>query len=258
MIRLAPSPAHAAPTAKPAATVEQPLSFGSDYVDRRLGGGLLRRAVHEVFAGSVEDGSAAAGFTLMLAMRACPIGGRVIWIRDQKCARGSGTLHAVGLVELGFDPDDLVLVDAPDTLAVLRAGADSVKCGQVGAVVMEPCGKAPLLDLTASRRLSLAAAASGVPTLILRVDAAPQPSAAQTRWQVASAPSAPLPANAPGNPAFTLTLLRHRGGVAGFETRLEWNRDARCFAPLSGGVSTAAADRADHVLHFPGQYARVA
>jgi protein ImuA len=154
-------------------------------------------------------------------------------------------------LELGLDPAGLILVETPDTLAALRAGADIVKCGQVGAVVIEPWGKAPLLDLTASRRLSMAAAASGVLTLVVRVEAAPMPSAAQTRWQVASAPSAPLPAEAPGHPAFDIALLRHRGGIAGFETRVEWNRDTRSFAPLPGGLPAVPAIGADQAQPWP-------
>jgi protein ImuA len=166
-------------------------------------------------------------------------------VREDKGERAGGRLCAAGLAELGFDPDRLIQISAPDTLAVLRAGADSVKCGQVGAVVIEPWGKAPLLDLTASRRLSMAAAASGVLTLMLRVDAVPVPSAAQTRWEVASAPSAPLAACAPGFPAFDISLLRHRGGISGLAARLEWNRDERKFALLSGSASADAAVGAD-------------
>ena len=227
------------------AVTDRVMTFGIDSIDRRLGGGLAHRALHEVFAASVEDASAAAAFAVMTAMRACPAGRPVLWVREERCGRRGGHLHVAGLAELGFDPGDLVLVEAQDTLAVLRAGADIVKCGQVGAVVIEPWGKAPLLDLTASRRLSMAAAVSGVLTLALRVDAQPMPSAAQTRWQVAAAPSSPLAANAPGHPAFDIVLLRHRGGIAGFEARVEWNRDIRSFAPLSGGVPAVPAVGAD-------------
>jgi protein ImuA len=223
------------------AVVERPVTFGIESIDNRIGGGLTPGALHEVFAASSDNASAAAAFAVMTAMRACALGRPVLWVREQRCGRHTGHLHAAGLAELGFDPDDLVLVEAPDTLAVLRAGADIVRCGQVGAVVIEPWGKAPLLDLTASRRLSMGAAASGVLTLVLRVDAEPMPSAAQTRWQVAAAPSSPLVANAPGRPAFDIALLRHRGGIAGFETRVEWNRDTRSFAPLSGSVPAVPA-----------------
>lgn len=229
------------------------VTFGAEAIDARLGGGLARGALHEFYAAAVEDSSAAAAFAVALAMRGGSRGKPVVWVREKQCAARTGHLYAAGLVELGFDPDDLFLVDAPDTRAVLRAGADIVKCGEVGAVVIEPWGKAPLLDLTASRRLSMAASASGVLTLMLRVDAQPAPSAAQTRWQVASAPSSLLVANAPGNPAFDIVLLRHRSGIAGFETHLEWNRDAKSFgpraeqifAPLSGRVPADAVFRTD-------------
>ena len=230
--------------------IEKLVAFGADEIDQRIGGGLTKCALHEVFAATGEDSSAAAAFASMIAMRACPAGQPMIWIRERRCNRHIGQLYAAGLAEFGIDPNDLVLVDAPDTLAVLRAGADIVKYGQVGAVVIEPRGKAPLLDLTASRRLSMAAATSGVLTLVLRVDAEPMPSAAQTRWQVAAAPSSPLAANAPGHPAFDIALLRHRGGVAGFEARLEWNRDTRSFAPLSGGVPAIPAFGADQAQPF--------
>ncbi len=231
----------------PAAPARAPLpvvTFGAGAIDARLGGGLARGALHEFYAAAAEDSSAAAVFAVALAMRGVSRGRPVVWIREKQCAARVGHLYAAGLVELGFDPDDLFLVDAPDTRAVLRAGADIVKCGDVGAVIIEPYGKALLLDLTASRRLSMAAAVSGVLTLMLRVDAEPMPSAAQTRWQVASAPSSPLAANAPGNAAFDIVLLRHRSGIPGFEAHLEWNRDTKSFgpifAPLSGRVPADA------------------
>jgi protein ImuA len=233
---------------KHGALAGKPVTFGIDAIDNRIEGGLAQRALHEVFAASADDSSAAAAFAVMIAMRACPIHRPILWVRENRCGRQTGRLHAAGLAELGIDPSDLVLIDAPDTLAVLRAGADIVKCGQVGAVVIEPWGKAPSLDLTASRRLSMAAAASGVLTLVLRVDAEPMPSAAQTRWQVAAAPSFPLATNAPGHPAFNIALLRHRGGISGFETRLEWNSDTRSFAPLSSSVPAVPAFGEDQKL----------
>ena len=232
-------------TVKQGALAGNRVTFGTDVIDSRVEGGLAQRALHEIFARSAEDGSAAAAFAVMISLRACPVGRPILWVRENRCGRQTGHLHAAGLAELGIDPSDLVLIDAPDTLAVLCAGADIVKCGQVGALVIEPWGKAPLLDLTASRRLSMAAAASGVLTLVLRMDADPMPSAAQTRWRVSAAPSFPLAANAPGYPAFNIALLRHRSGISGFETCLEWNSDTRSFAPLSGGVPAVPALGAD-------------
>jgi protein ImuA len=212
------------------------VALGAQALDGRLGGGLAGAALHEVYG----DDSAAA-FALLLAWRgseAKPI----FWVRERARARFGARLFGHGLSELGIAPDVLFLVDAPDTIAALRAGADIARCSAVGAVIIEPIGKAPALDLTASRRLALAAGQSGVMTLLLRTGADPMPSAAHTRWRVTSAPSTPFPANAPGFPTFDISLLRHRGGIAGIEARLEWNRDRQSFdqAPLSSGVSAAA------------------
>jgi len=217
------------------------VAFGAEALDSRLSGGLVRAALHEVYAGADLDATAAAAFALLLAWRANrekPI----IWVREEANARLNGKPYGHGLNELGIPPDALLSVDAPNTIAALRAGADITRCGAVGAVIIEPFGKALALDLTASRRLALAAGQSGVMTLMLRAGVEPVPSAAQTRWRVASAPSMPLPANAPGHPAFDVMLLRHRGGIAGVEARLEWNRDRQSFdqAPLSGGVPSVA------------------
>lgn len=220
------------------------VGLGVPDVDARLGGGIARAALHELFAASAEDASAAAGFALLLAVRAGFEAGPLLWVREDRGERLGGRLHAPGLAELGVDPDRVLTVHAPDTLAVLRAGNDIVKCPGVGAVVIEPAGRATALDLTASRRLALSAARAGVFTLVLRSDASPMPSAAATRWQIASAPSTALEADAPGAPAFDIALLRHRGGLPGFAARLEWNRDDRCFrTPLSGGAPAAAPVR---------------
>ncbi len=242
-----------------AASGAEPISFGPTNLDTRLHGGLARAALHEVFADADSDGSAAAAFALLLALRALGPAQTLLWVRDDRAPRSNGTLHAPGLVELGCDPARLIMVTSPDALGVLRAGLDGVRCGQLGAILLELHGAVPRLDLTASRRLAMAAAQSGVFTLLLRVDATPVPSAAQTRWSVACAPSAPLASaplaaaplagEAPGHPAFDIALLRHRGGIAPFNIRLEWNRDRRSFAPLSGGASSLSAVGTDQAQH---------
>lgn len=215
------------------------VSFGADPLDARLKGGLVQAALHEIYA-SAGDSASGAAFALLLAWR-CNRAKPIFWVRNAS-ARLRARPYGHGLAELGISPSRLFLVDAPDTIAALRAGADITRCEAVGAVVIELNGKAAALDLTASRRLALAAGHSGVMTLLLRTGGEPMSSAAHSRWRVGSAPSTPLPANAPGRPAFDVTLLRHRGGIAGFEARLEWNRDRQSFdqTPLSGGVLAVA------------------
>lgn len=178
-------------------------------------------------------------------------------------ARGSigGVTQANGWAELGGIPGDALMALLPDSRALLRAAVDALRCASLGAVIVESWGAMREMDLTASRRLALAAERSGVPLLMLRIDATAVPSAAQTRWRVAAAPSRELPGKAPGLPTFDVTLLRQRAGQSGFTWRLEWDRDRRIFreAPLSGVVvsvpanGSAAAGGGGTVV--PGRYA---
>ena len=87
----------------------------------------------------------------------------------------------------------LVSVRAADVDTALRTAADALACDAVGAVVLEVWGEARQLDLVASRKLTLAAQASGVTGLVLRVAAEPLPSTAETRWIVRAAHSPPAP-----------------------------------------------------------------
>lgn len=221
------------------------VGFGDDLFDAQLGGGLLVGALHEFYAAREGDGVAAAALALLLALR-CGRAGPLLWLREDR-ARQGGRPYGLGLAALGADPARLLLVQAPDTLAMLRAGAEAVACTAIAAVIIEHSGRASAIDLTATRRLGLAATRSGVMTFLVRVGV-PVPSAAQSRWQVAAAASRPLAANAPGLSAIDIRLLRHRGGLADASARLEWDSDRRHFAParqlaLPGPVSAFVVDR---------------
>ncbi|WP_054207767.1 ImuA family protein [Bosea vaviloviae] len=218
--------AEAALRAGPAAVGQ--VSFGAAGLDAALGGGIARAALHEVYAPGTADLVAATGFAVGLAIRAA--GERpILWVRQDVVDAETGRLHPPGLIELGLDPGRILLVRVRDTEGVLRAGAEAARCPALGAVLIEPWGEARRLDLTASRRLSLAAEGSGATTLMLRAGVSPPPSAARTRWQVAALPSRAQEANAPGDPAFVVRLLRHRGGVSEREWRVEWSRDRQSF-----------------------------
>lgn len=220
-----------------------PASLGHAPIDAAIGGGLARGRLHELFAATPEDGGSAAGFAAMLARLVAPGDAPLVWLRQQDAERQGGQLHAPGLAEIGIDPARLLLILLPDPVALLRAAADVVRCTELGAAVIELWRNPRALDLTASRRLALAAEASGVTTLLLRVEAEPAPSAAQTRWSIAAAPSLALDADAPGLPAFDVQLLRQRGRPDGGRWLLEWDRDRACFreAPLPGAVVSPAA-----------------
>ncbi|HEU4959724.1 MAG TPA: hypothetical protein VFT56_04895 [Sphingomonas sp.] len=212
-------------------------STGHAGIDAALGGGLALGRLHELFAVEASDAGAATGFAAMLASLVAHEG-PMVWLREAE-AEARGRLHGPGLAELGLDPARLVLGVPREPLDLLRAAADVLRCAPIGVAVIELWRQPHPLDLTASRRLAVAAETSGVTALLLRIAAAPAPSAAQTRWRVAAAPSGALEAEAPGHPTFDLELIRQRSGPQGLSWRVEWNRDTRTFAepaPLSGAV----------------------
>lgn len=219
------------------------VPLGIDAVDTALGGGIARARLHELFAAEPGDAGAASGFAAMLASRLSS-DGPIVWLREEDVQR-KGRLHAPGLAELGLDPGRVLLGVAADPLMLLRAAAEIVRCDEVAVAVIELWRSPRTLDLTASRRLAVAVEDSGVTALMLRIDAAPAPSAARTRWRVAAAPSRPLEANAPGAPALDLELVRQRGGAEGLRWRMEWDRDARRFrdSPLPGALVPVAGHR---------------
>jgi len=244
--------AEAALRTGPAATGR--IGLGVPSLDAVLNGGLARAALHEIHAAEPADLAAATGFALGLALRGGEGGDQgevaerpILWVRQDFLDAETGRLHAPGLSELGLDPARLLLVRARDGEGVLRAGAEAARCPALGAVLIEPWGEPRPFDLTASRRLALAAEGSGVPVLLLRVAAREAPSAARTRWQVRALASQALEANAPGAPAFSLRLLRQRGGAAEREWRVEWDRDRRSFAERRPFDRTdRLAPRTDH------------
>src|SRR5882672_7844776 len=180
------------------------VALGHADADATLCGGLAKAAVHEVFAEGHQS-AAASGFIAGLAGR---ITARrpLVWVRQDFCEIESGALSMPGLAEFGLDPRLLVTVRAADALA----------CDALGAVVLEVFGEARQLDLVASRKLTLAAQASGVTALLLRLAATPQPSTAETRWIVRAAPSPPAsPWVGWGAPVFDAQLVRNRHGPVG-------------------------------------------
>jgi protein ImuA len=204
------------------------VALGHGACDAALKGGLAVGAVHEVFADAGRQSAAATGFVAGLATRVVtrrPL----VWVRQDFSERETGALSMSGLCELGLDPRCLVSVRAPDADSALRTAADALACDALGAVVLETWGDVRGLDLVASRKLTLAAQASGVTALLVRLAANPQPSTAETRWIVRAAPSPSAAQWQPwGAPAFDANLVRNRHGLTG-RWIMEWKCDERLF-----------------------------
>ncbi len=204
------------------------------------------------------DGVSAAALALLSAGRnagAKP----VLWVRQAAAEAEHGLPSPLGLRALGLDPASVLLVQARTALDALQAGLDGARCTALSAIIIELWRPGSVYDLTASRRLSLAAGESGLAVMTVANLSRPVPGAARTRWRVRASPSRALAANAPGRPVFELTLLRARNGMSGWACRVEWNSDQRLFSaqplasepallarpPLSGAVVPFPPDRPD-------------
>lgn len=211
---------------------------------------LEKGRLHELHC-SGEDRAAALSFAL--AMGQWDRDGMVFALHVPRKASLPLVLFGDGLAALGFLPHQLTIVEAASEVDMLRACHDAVRCSGIAAVLMEAEGRFADYDLTASRRLVLAAEASQNCVMLLRVGAEPRSSAAQTRWSISSAPSIPLEAGAPGGSAIHVELLRNRGGRAGRRWRLIWDdehgtyRDADERRTVSGAVVPFSSLRAGAV-----------
>ncbi|HXT78085.1 MAG TPA: damage-inducible protein [Acetobacteraceae bacterium] len=200
--------------------------------------GLAVGALHEMASGGADtaEGSAAALFVAGILTR---MEGSVLWAMEH------GDLFAPGLAGAGLHSDRVVFVEADrHVLSVMEEG---LRHPGLAAVVGEITGR---LTLVASRRLQLAAEATG--TLAMALRRSPrfddpvlrEPTAAVTRWRVAPLPSPPPLPHAPETPGlgrarWQLDLVRCRGGQPG-----SWIVEA-CDA--TGGLALVAdmADRPD-------------
>jgi protein ImuA len=229
------------------------VALGHADADATLQGGLALGAMHEVFTEAGRQSAAATGFVAGLAGRAAarrPL----VWVRQDFAEIESGALSMSGLAELGLDPRVLVTVRAADVDTALKTAADALACDALGVVVLEVWGEARQLDLVTSRKLTLAAQASGVTGLVLRVAAEPSPSTAETRWIVRAAHSPPSVPAAPwsawGAPVFDAQLVRNRHGPVG-RWIMEWKCDERLFEKPAAYPQPVAAAPAHRPYQTP-------
>jgi protein ImuA len=214
-------------------------SLGHNQADLCLKGGLQHGALHEVFA-VIGHETAATGFIAGLATRVAA-GKHMLWIRQDFSAHEFGELSATGLLELGLDPAHILLLYVANASDGLRAANDALSCAALGAVVIEIPGSPKIIDLMASRRLTLAATQKSVTTFLLRLGAQPDASTAETRWLV-RAMASQIQNKDWGYPAFEVDLVRNRHGKTG-HWFMEWNCDERIFqnATADHGTMVSAA-----------------
>ncbi|WPZ34837.1 hypothetical protein T8K17_01565 [Thalassobaculum sp. OXR-137] len=197
-------------------------------------GGLALGRVHELVGEARSEVRDAAVFGFACALLARLGDGPVLW-----CARHANVLggapSARGLASLGLDPARVIFVDAAEEADRLWAMEEGLSVPGLAAVVAE-LDPARRGEVTASRRLQLAAEKSGVTGLILRPRLVTRhgegdrvPLAVETRWQVTAAPSPYGPHDT--RPVWDVTLERARRGRPG-RWRVAWN-------PATGGLEEA-------------------
>jgi protein ImuA len=235
----------------PASLSPASLSFGVAEIDRYLPNGLPCNDLHEL-VGAPGHGGAVTGFALALAARlmACRPG-HLLWVQQGMAGREAGLPYAPGLHYFGLDPDRLLFVQPRRDRDVMWSLAEGLGCRALVLVLAE-LWEGPACDLTASRRLRLAARASGVMALVIRYAGPPDPaaglgpgraarglppSAAHTRWRVApGAGHVPGPERGSerepewglGLSRWQLSLEKNRTGRTGAWI-VEWNPHVRRF-----------------------------
>lgn len=218
------------------------LPLGAGPVDTALRGGLARAACHEILPAAYGDEPAALSFALALTARQTG-GGPVLWCLRAQEAREFGRPYGPGLASLGLPPERLIIVTVRTDCQVLQAMEEGLRARALAAVI----GGAEGVDLTASRRLALAAEEGNTPALLLRPYAAVSASAARSRWRIAALPGVahPLDPHAPGLPRWQVTLERCRNGRPG-QWALDWNYETHRFhlaAPLADRPAAAGGGR---------------
>lgn len=181
------------------------VPFGVGEIDERLpAGGLSCGALHEI-AGSPELADDASA-TIFLAGILARIEGPILW-----CLRWRD-LFAPALQLAGIHPGRVIYVEAGSDTNVLLAMEECLRHPGIAGVV----GEVGKCSTTASKRLQLAAEASGVTAFIFRraarEEVSASGSAAVTRWRITAHPGEALDVAGVGRPRWKVALERVRGG----------------------------------------------
>jgi protein ImuA len=222
------------------------LPFGIGAIDGKLAStGLRLDSLHEITAaspGPLDDAAA----TLFMAGIAARAWGPVLWVVRRR------DLFAPGLYQAGLSPERVIYAEAADDAELLALMEEGLRHRGLGAVI----GEVKRAAMANTRRLQLAAEGGKTIALLMKRHARAQndksgnkggvgnplavPSAAMTRWRIASAPSASLPVGdaGVGRAMWRVELVRQRGGEPA-----EWMMEA-CDASGRLALPARLADRA--------------
>jgi protein ImuA len=243
-------PAHA-----PRLTADECLVGLAPPIDAALGGGLACGVLHELAPTAPVHLAAASGFAAAVAARASLDRREILWIATDYAAAEGGGPYGPGLDLFGLVSAHLLVLRVAKPVDVLWAMEEALRCRALACVIAELTGEGEVADLTATRRLTLAAR-EGVSAktsglgLLIRHKPTAMPSAAATRWEIAAALSEPdalaRRSGGLGRARFDLSLRKNRRGPAG-RWIIEWNHHERIFQQtVPVAVAAETFDRSDH------------
>jgi protein ImuA len=217
------------------------LCLGVPEIHRHLPGpGLACGVLHEVIAATHDEAPAALGFLLALtslALKTKP--GFAVLVAAQRAFDQWGGLYGHGLDRLGVDPSRLILVAARTDKEALWAIEETLRSRVRPAMVSGALASCP--DLTASRRLNLAATALGSPLALACAEKGSGGSAAATRWRIGTLPASRDRFGTFLNPCWSVSLERCRHGRPG-KWFVEWNHVAHRFSLVEGMADCSSAE----------------
>ena len=238
-------PAHA-----PRLTAEECLVGLAPPIDAALGGGLVCGALHELAPTAPVHLGAASGFAAAIAARASLGRREILWIATDYAVAEGGGPYGPGLDLFGLASSHLLMLRVTKPVDVLWAMEEGLRCRALACVIAELTGEGEIADLTATRRLTLAAReglsarTSGL-GLLIRHKTTSMPSAAATRWEIAPALGQPDAYGGIGRARFDLSLRKNRRGPAG-RWIIEWDHHERIFQQaVPVAMAAPALDRPD-------------
>jgi protein ImuA len=177
-------------------------------IDRWLPfGGLPTGCIHEVKGASLAG---ALAFSALLSARNAREEGNLLYIAPDR------SHDPLGLLPYGVNLDRIIYVFAKRPQNLIEAVLEALRCPQVSSVM----ALVDHLDLTGSRKLQLAAEASGATGFLIGNAKNTSIAAPITRWKIS--PARGRAGQSLAEPVWMLELLYSRGGRPGQWT-VEWN-----------------------------------
>lgn len=243
-VSLAIPPAPGAVPPRPACSFASMSSFEGGLrppQDTQLLGQLRRGGLHQIKAEAYRDNPAALAFALAVIAEQVPKTAAqrelVLWCLTKQAACEWGRPYGPGLLSLGINPALFLVVEARNADRAAWALEEGLK----SATLIAALASIEIDTLLAARRLNLAAQTSHTPCLLLTGHREANLPGTLTSWRIAARRSglAPFGEDAPGNPAWQLTLERCRGEAPGRSFVVEFSHES-----LRLSLSAASSNRA--------------